>query len=146
LYRGLVASLFGVPHVIVQFNLYENLKLLAAKKYNKSVDNLPIHVIFMNSVLAKSKKYKYLLIILVCASFCTYPHEVIRNNLQNYRNYVEKKMSMMKLIKEIYHERGIQGFYAGFRINLVRILPNTAIMFMAYEHLSKIMTEKYYKL
>jgi solute carrier family 25 folate transporter 32 len=144
LYRGLVASLFGVPHVIVQFNLYEHLKLLAAKKYNKSVDNLPIHVILMNSVLSKSKNQPFKFIILVCASFCTYPHEVIRNNLQNYRNYAEKKMSMMKLIKEIYNERGINGFYAGFRINLIRILPNTAIMFMAYEHLSKIMTERFY--
>lgn len=74
---------------------------------------------------------------------CTYPHEVIRNNLQNIRQYAEKKMSMTKLIKEIYHERGIPGFYAGFRINLLRILPNTAIMFMAYEYSSKIMSQKY---
>ncbi len=50
---------------------------------------------------------------------------------------------MLKLIKEIYHERGVFGFYAGFKINLLRILPNTAIMFMAYEYLSKIIAQKY---
>jgi solute carrier family 25 (mitochondrial folate transporter), member 32 len=75
----------------------------------------------------------------VVASFCTYPHEVIRNNLQNVRNYEKKGMSLGKLVREIYTERGINGFYAGFKINLLRILPNTAIMFMAYEYFSKIM-------
>lgn len=55
-------------------------------------------------------------------------------------------MSIRVLIKDIYHERGIPGFYAGFKINLLRILPNTAIMFMAYEYLSKKMTEKYQNL
>ena len=55
-------------------------------------------------------------------------------------------MSIRVLIKDIYHERGIPGFYAGFKINLLRILPNTAIMFMAYEYLSKIMTERYHNI
>ena len=80
----------------------------------------------------------------MCASFCTYPHEVIRNNLQNERQYEQKKMSILKLINNIYTERGITGFYSGFRINLVRILPNTAIMFMAYEYLSKIINRAIY--
>lgn len=72
----------------------------------------------------------------MCASSLTYPHEVIRNNLQNERNYDKKKMSMTKLIKNIYRAQGISGFYGGFRINLLRILPNNAIMFTSYEKLS----------
>ncbi len=51
-------------------------------------------------------------------------------------------MSLGKLIKEIYTERGIYGFYAGFKINLLRILPNNAIMFVAYEYLSKLLNNK----
>jgi hypothetical protein len=51
-------------------------------------------------------------------------------------------MSIKKLISNIYNEKGIQGFYAGFRVNLLRILPNTAIMFMCYEYLSKYLTDK----
>jgi len=72
----------------------------------------------------------------VCASFLTYPHEVIRNNLQNERNYDKKQMTMKKLINNIYQVQGISGFYGGFRINLLRILPNNAIMFASYEKLS----------
>ncbi len=52
-------------------------------------------------------------------------------------------MGMVKLMKEIYKERGVSGFYAGFKINLVRILPNTAIMFMTYEYLSKFLAKEY---
>lgn len=75
----------------------------------------------------------------MCASLSTYPHEVIRNGLQNVRDYHGKKMTLPKLVKNIYERRGLNGFYAGFKINLLRILPNTAIMFMAYEKLSKVL-------
>ena len=80
---------------------------------------------------------------LVTASFCTYPHEVIRNNLQNDRDYVKKQMNMTKLIKYIYRTQGLNGFYGGFKINLIRILPNNAIMFGSYEKLSNYLDKKY---
>lgn len=79
------------------------------------------------------------------ASFLTYPHEVIRNNLQNEREYIKKQMSMTKLMKNIYQDKGIAGFYGGFRINLIRILPNNAIMFASYEKLSHYLENIYYK-
>ena len=50
-------------------------------------------------------------------------------------------MSIRKLIKNIYTERGILGFYAGFKVNLIRILPNTAIMFMCYEYLTRVIAK-----
>ena len=54
-------------------------------------------------------------------------------------------MSLIKLIKIIYKERGIAGFYGGFKINLIRILPNTAIMFTCYEYITDILTNTYYR-
>ena len=61
--------------------------------------------------------------------------------MQNYRDYKEKGMSMPKLIKEIYSSKGLMGFYGGFFVNLLRILPNTAIMFVSYEYLSKVFSK-----
>lgn len=63
--------------------------------------------------------------------------EVIRNSLQNVRNYEEKKMSFIKIIRNIYTHGGCLAFYKGFGLNCFRMLPNAAIMFMAYEFLSK---------
>jgi hypothetical protein len=51
-------------------------------------------------------------------------------------------MSIVKLVRQIYSQRGLAGFYAGFRINLMRILPNTAIMFMCYEYLTRYITAR----
>lgn len=53
---------------------------------------------------------------------------------------------MLSLMREIWGHQGVSGFYLGFRINLFRILPNNAIMFMAYEFLSRYMADEYYKL
>jgi hypothetical protein len=49
-------------------------------------------------------------------------------------------MGIRKLVKNIYEQRGLSGFYAGFKINLLRILPNTAIMFMCYEYLTRFLS------
>lgn len=79
--------------------------------------------------------------IIVSASFCSYPMEVVRNSLQNERKYNERDMGLRKIIKDIHGNRGLFGFYAGFKLNLFRILPNTAVMFTSYEMLSKHLEE-----
>lgn len=92
----------------------------------------------MQDLICKNNYY------LVSASFLTYPHEVVRNNLQNERNYLEKQMSLAKITKSIYRSQGISGFYGGFKVNLIRILPNNAIMFASYEKLSHYLDKKIY--
>ena len=44
LYRGLGASLLGIPHVIIQFNMYENLKTNLVKKYNINAEEFTFPV------------------------------------------------------------------------------------------------------
>lgn len=67
-----------------------------------------------------------------------YPYEVVRNGLQSSRSYVEENLNMRKLISKIYTKRGIYGFYYGFYLNLIRILPNTAIMFCLHEYFTRL--------
>ena len=40
-------------------------------------------------------------------------------------------------MKDIYNERGIKGFYYGFGIGLIRVLPNNAVLFLSYEFISR---------
>lgn len=52
---------------------------------------------------------------------------------------------MTKLFNNIYHRQGLPGFYVGFKVNLIRILPNNAIMFASYEKLAHYLEKKIYK-
>lgn len=87
----------------------------------------------------------YFFSFLVCASTLTYPHEVIWNIIRTERNYDKKQMSFVKVIENLYKNQGIAGFFGGFKINLIKILPNTAITFAIYEKLSYYLEDLYYK-
>ena len=130
LYRGLFASFFGIPHVIIQFCLYETMKKQFAMRKMCSIDHIPYSMILTSSLISK-----------FVASFCTYPHEVIRNSIQNMRNYTKVNGSMREVVRNIMRRDGIKGFYAGFTLNLLRILPNNSVMFVAYEYLTRFLSE-----
>jgi len=69
------------------------------------------------------------------ASFLTYPHEVIRSRQQDIRGYDQKCAKLTSVIKDVYKKENIKGFYTGFGINLARIIPHTAVLFVIYEYL-----------
>ena len=46
-------------------------------------------------------------------------------------------MEFNKIFKHIYNERGIQGFYAGLKPDLIRLLPSNTIVFIVYEYLRR---------
>jgi hypothetical protein len=40
--------------------------------------------------------------------------------------------SMINVCKDVYHKQGIQGFYAGLKPDLLRLLPSNTIVFLVY--------------
>jgi hypothetical protein len=42
-------------------------------------------------------------------------------------------VSIKDVFKDVYQKRGIKGFYAGLRPDLLRILPSNTIVFVVYE-------------
>ncbi|KAG8944186.1 hypothetical protein FRC04_002142 [Tulasnella sp. 424] len=70
-YRGLIPSLFGVTHVLVQFPLYEQLKDWYSHRLNVPKSHLPTWSILVCTTISKS-----------VATLITYPHEVVRTRLQ----------------------------------------------------------------
>ena len=63
LYRGFGISLIGTPHIIIQFNLYENFKKIA-HKYHNNDNNLDY-----NNPNQKSSQipYRYILVASICS-------------------------------------------------------------------------------
>jgi solute carrier family 25 protein 33/36 len=125
LYRGLGASYWGLTESCMQFLIYEKLKAG-----------------FTESAEAKGKKglshWEYLGAAggskLVAAAL-TYPHEVVRTRMREASGGRYK--SMIQSIKLIAREEGRAGLYGGLGPHLMRVVPNTAIMFLSYEILSK---------
>jgi hypothetical protein len=81
LYRGLSLSLLGIPHIVVQFNLYESFKQFFSKKLN--TEDIPMKIILFTSLTSKSKIFQLKYIF----SYCKCYHISFRCNLEQHAKY-----------------------------------------------------------
>lgn len=65
-----------------------------------------------------------------CASCVAYPHEVIRTRL---REEGTKYKSFVQTARLVFREEGYLAFYRGLFAQLIRQIPNTAIVLSTYE-------------
>ncbi|KAH9376949.1 hypothetical protein HPB48_002736 [Haemaphysalis longicornis] len=126
-YKGITASYFGISETIIHFVIYEFIKAQLRQRkessrdsYNPDVKSTRDFVQFM-AAGAVSK---------TCASTLAYPHEVARTRL---RQEGEKYRSFFQTLLLVWREEGYQGLYRGLATQLVRQIPNTAIMMATYE-------------
>lgn len=126
-YKGITASYFGISETIIHFVIYEFIKAQLRQRkessrdsYNPDVKSTRDFVQFM-AAGAVSK---------TCASTLAYPHEVARTRL---RQEGDKYRSFFQTLFLVWREEGYQGLYRGLATQLVRQIPNTAIMMATYE-------------
>lgn len=126
-YRGLSASYFGIVETIIHFVIYERLKRLLREHHGvHSVDHEEKNNITDFMVAAGFSKS--------IASMCAYPHEVVRTRLrQEEHSGPRKYRSFFQTLMLVYKEEGRKGLYGGLGTQLVRQVPNSAVMFMVYE-------------
>mmetsp|Transcript_6349 Transcript_6349/g.11564 ORF Transcript_6349/g.11564 Transcript_6349/m.11564 type:complete len:193 (-) Transcript_6349:2-580(-) len=131
-YKGITASYWGCAEGAIQFIIYEQFKtrLLARqnriRKHNGLIgktEKLPEWEYFCSAALAKG-----------FASILTYPHEVARTRLREQaREGIFKYRGMWQTLGLIAREEGRAGLYAGMGVHLMKVVPNSAIMFLTYE-------------
>jgi len=119
-YQGLSASIYGTTETILHFVVYEYLKKLMKER-----------------MLEDDHDIRQFLGYMVCgaisktgATCVAYPHEVARTRL---REPGTKYTSFWQSLGLVYKEEGVQGLYRGLGTNLVRQIPNTAVMMATYE-------------
>lgn len=122
-YKGITASYWGCTEGALQFVLYEQWKRqwLKAKVGNKDgVEEAALTKwdYFLSAALSKA-----------LASIMTYPHEVARTRMREMGG----GGGMWGSLRVIAQQEGISGLYAGMGIHLVKVVPNSAFMFLTYE-------------
>ena len=121
-FKGLKASLLGLSHIMIQFPLYERIKAdLEAREGEMRLQH----------VIAASAASK------LVASTITYPHEVIRARLQFDRGGELGYTGLGDAFAKTLRADGVGGLWQGFRLNIVRTIPQCIITFTAYEALCR---------
>lgn len=130
-YKGIQASYWGCAEGALQFIIYEQMKTrllmrqnrIRAKKGLESTNTLPEWEYFGSAALAKA-----------IAAIATYPHEVARTRLREQaRGGVFKYNGMWGTLATVAKEEGRSGLYGGMGVHLMKVVPNSAIMFLTYE-------------
>lgn len=118
-WRGAVPSLFQVFQNSLHFTIYDHLKALSIlQPYKKDYD---IQFYFMASSVSK---FTSMLIM--------YPFQVLRSNLQKFDS-----SSMVDEIRNLYMSN---GFYRGFTVSVLKVVPATSITFVTYETMKRWLT------
>jgi len=122
-WKGLTASWWGISETVIHFVIYEFLKKCLAERQNKKKDADKTLLDFVGFMAcgATSK---------TCATCVAYPHEVARTRM---REAGAKYRSFWQTLRLVNKEEGRKGLYRGLGTQLVRQIPNTAIMMATYE-------------
>ena len=134
LYKGLGASYLGVIESSMQWVIYEHLKKGIQKRPHHRSDNAWLE--FFGAAGAAK----------LIAAIVAYPHEVLRTRMREETNNTTRRYrTITQTARLILKEEGIGAFYGGMTAHLMRVVPNSAIMFFCYEFLihaySKIQTD-----
>lgn len=115
LYRGLpVALCFSVPALTVYLTTYETVKNKLDRDHAIQRDAVSSHLI--SACVAE---------VTACCLFT--PMEVLKNRLQT------NDKQGMNLIKTIFKQEGIRGFYKGYGMGLAVFIPHSMAYFVTYE-------------
>ncbi|KAG8142357.1 putative mitochondrial carrier protein [Naja naja] len=133
-YRGLTASYAGISETIICFAIYERLKQLlkdpSQSPFTGNPEKSSSHFLGITVAAAISKG---------CASCIAYPHEVIRTRL---REEGTKYQSFLQTARLVFQEEGYFAFYRGLFAQLMRQIPNTAIVLSTYELIVYLLEEQ----
>ncbi|ATY66686.1 mitochondrial folate carrier [Cordyceps militaris] len=136
-YRGLGVSLVGVSHGAVQFAVYEPLKRAYYNRRRAGRGDAdpaatppppPLRPMSPEATIVLSSAAK------LVAGAATYPYQVVRSRLQNYRADERFGRGARGVVARIWREEGLRGFYRGLVPGVVRVMPATWVTFLVYEN------------
>ncbi|KAL7286504.1 hypothetical protein TKK_0019240 [Trichogramma kaykai] len=133
-YKGIIASYFGISETVVHFVIYEAIKawLMTQHAQISPSDGSKLSRDFVEFMAAGALSK-------TVASCIAYPHEVVRTRL---REEGTKYVGFWQTANTILNEEGSRGLYRGLATQLLRQIPNTAIMMATYEAVVYLLTNR----
>ncbi|XP_076034323.1 replication in mitochondria 2 isoform X2 [Oratosquilla oratoria] len=131
-YKGITASYYGISETVIHFVIYEAIKAKLQARRQANPENRSYRD-FLEFMLAGATSKT------VASSIC-YPHEVARTRL---REEGSKYRGFWQTLSVVLKEEGWAGLYRGLGTQLIRQIPNTAIMMATYEGVVYLLTRYY---
>lgn len=132
-YRGLGVGLLSVSHGAVQFAVYEPAKRVYFRRRDRldsrgMRDREEDRKVGNDATIVLSTVSKFV------AGAVTYPLQVLRSRLQNYDAEERFGRGIRGVVRQLWREEGVRGFYRGIVPGVVRVLPATWVTFLVYEN------------
>ncbi|KAA0186641.1 hypothetical protein HAZT_HAZT012186 [Hyalella azteca] len=128
-YKGLTASYYGISETVIHFVIYEFVKAKFQERRQSNPDVRSTRDFFEFMCAGAMSKT-------IASSLC-YPHEVARTRL---RECGVKYHGFWQTLGLVLREEGYHGLYRGLTTQLIRQIPNTAIMMATYEAVVYVLT------
>lgn len=134
-YKGLTMSLIGVSQGAVQFAIYDPIKNIYLARQNRAdhqdapgggdegKEKLGFQATVAISTVAK-----------LIAQAAVFPYQVVRTRLQNHNADARFGKGVRGVVRGLWLEAGIKGFYKGLNVASFRMLPATWVTFLVYEN------------
>jgi hypothetical protein len=138
LYKGITPTLLGaMPYEGIKFGTVGLLEWAFPNKTTPNEENEGGGGLLSNTI---TRKLVFGGAGGVSAGLLTYPNDTIRRllQLQGSKGTTEHFEGYFDCLRKTYAKYGIERFYRGAFINIVRMAPNTAIQFGSYELLKQI--------
>jgi len=125
-YKGITASYYGISETIIHFVIYEAIKEKLREMKGISITDMDRNAGDFLEFMCAGATSKTI------ATCIAYPHEVARTRLRQTGSSNRYK-KFWQTLALVFKEEGIRGLYRGLCTQLVRQIPNTAIMMSTYE-------------
>jgi len=135
LYKGVKPTVLGaMPYEGIKFGTVAAMEKIfpATVKYNEHTGKIEKPPIWRKLLFGGMGG--------IMAGLITYPNDTIRRmlQLQGSRGTKDVYNGYFDCARKVYAKHGIQRFYHGVTINVIRMAPNTAVQFGSYELLKRI--------
>jgi len=129
-YKGMTASYYGISETVVHWLVYERVRLYFFEQMRARCEaagkEVPQDLHFTQYSIAGA-------ISKSTATILCYPHEVARTRLREGSGTGRKYRNFWQTLALVLKEEGHRGLYRGLCTQLVRQIPNSAIMMGTYE-------------